>query len=89
MTDKLTRVEYPISAGYVQRRGIKEVLRELLANAVDAKAKDMCGYADIEAYWKDGYAYVEDNGTGFSKSCLMLGEGEEKTNKDIGQFMKA
>jgi len=79
MLQECKTVEYPISANYCAKWSIAEAIREIISNAMDT------GY-NYNIYWNNGYGYVEDSGPGFPKECLILGEGEEKTNDQIGQF---
>jgi len=76
-----TRVEYPISAGYCENWGMAEILRELIANALDSRAPYQVFYDE-----EKGEAVIRDEGRGFKAHCLMLGEGEKKDGAQIGQF---
>jgi len=71
--------EYPISANYCAKWSIVEGIREIISNAMDTKLEFTTG-------WDNGYGYVHDNGNGFPKECLILGEGESKDDTQIGQF---
>ncbi len=71
--------EYPISEKYCSKWTIVEAIREIIANAMDTKMPYV-----IE--WSDGFGCVRDQGLGFPKECLILGEGEDKDGTQIGQF---
>lgn len=76
-----TRVEYPISAGYCENWGMDEILRELIANALDSRAPVEITHDPVA-----NEAVIRDYGKGFKAHCLMLGEGEKKDGQQIGQF---
>jgi len=81
MTETISKVktEYPISSNYCAKWSVVEGIREIIANAMDTKQS-------YTIQWHDGYGYIEDTGRGFPKECLILGEGEEKNDTQIGQF---
>jgi len=71
-------VEYPISPNYCREWTIIEAIRELIANARDE--------GEYYIYWDGGYGKILDNGKGIPREYLVLGEGEEKSSTQIGQF---
>jgi len=71
-------IEYPISANYCKNWTIKEAIRELIANARDE--------GEFITTWEDGIGCIQDFGKGIPKQFFVLGEGEDKTNTQIGQF---
>lgn len=75
------RVEYQISPEYVAHWTPTEMLREIIANALDTGAKYSIAYVA-----KTKTVSVTDEGPGFMKRFLMLGGGEAKTSQQIGQF---
>jgi len=79
------RVEYPVSAGYVEKWGAVEMLREVVANAVDSKSK-VCVSFVRKGRSRRGTAYIVDHGSGFGPSFLMIGNGADKDGGQIGQF---
>ena len=60
--------EYPISANYVPNWGVREALREIIANALDTDE-------NASVKWCDGYATVTDESIGISRQYWVLGEG--------------
>lgn len=69
-------IEYPLSPNYIPDWGIRDALRELIANALDTETK-------VEVRWAHGFAYIEDSGPGIPQSFWVLGEGNGGV---IGQF---
>lgn len=76
---KEQRIEYPISSKYCENWTPVEAAREILANMLDAEARYRCEY-------QDGFMICRDWGSGFDANCLMLGEGIDKGDEQIGQF---
>jgi len=73
------RVQYPISGKYCESWTVVMALREIISNMLDSRGLYRC-------YYKNRKAVFEDAGPGFDKRCLGLGEGEDKTDDQIGQF---
>jgi hypothetical protein len=71
-------IEYPISANYCKSWTIKEAIRELIANARDE--------GEHFVSWDNGTACIQDFGKGIPKHYFVLGEGENKSGTQIGQF---
>ena len=69
-------VEYPLSPKYIPSWSVMMALRELIANALDSKNSP-------SFTWKDGYAFIEDEGPGIPKPFWIIGEGN---HGEIGQF---
>lgn len=72
------RLEYPISPKYIPNWGVKEALRELVANALDTETK-------VSVSWQGRtmQAVIEDEAAGIPHHFWVLGEGE---GGQIGQF---
>ena len=90
-TENLQRIEYQMSAGYVENWTLKEMLRELVANAADEKTIDPAVDFEVsfvpdgpDAKW--GTAHINDSGRGFPREYLLVGSGEKKSGEQIGQF---
>lgn len=79
-----TRFETGISENNLRSWGPLHVLKEFLQNAVYAKT--ILGN-DITIEWKDGYAYISNTPSGFSKGKLLIGESEQADVKGApGQY---
>lgn len=74
----MKRVEYPISKDYCGNWTVKDALRELIANAIDASQ-------DVDLNWIDGEGYIRDFGGGLDKKALLVGFSS-KDAAQIGQF---
>jgi hypothetical protein len=71
-------IEYPISANYCKSWTIKEAIRELISNARDE--------GDFFIQHDNGIGCIQDLGKGIPKQYFVLGEGENKSETQIGQF---
>ena len=79
------KYELPISPNYVSNWGVKEAIREILQNAIDA---EKCGYEKQISYNEELHnLYITTKGTTLPISSLVLG-CSSKTNEDnmIGKF---
>lgn len=73
-----------LSPRYQDAWGAVEALRELIQEAMDAKAKFGCR---VRISWIRGRAVIEDDGPGFDRSALALGNsGKRGDGSMIGQF---
>jgi hypothetical protein len=70
------RLEYPLSPKYIPSWSVGEALRELIANALDTKAR-------TRFEWADGYGLIEDAAEGIPQAFWVIGEGQHGA---IGQF---
>jgi hypothetical protein len=77
--------ELPISPNYVHNWGIKEAIRELLQNAIDA---EKCGFEKRIIYDKEhGILSIINYGTKLPMSSLVLGcSNKEDMDNMIGKF---
>ena len=79
------KYELPISPNYVSNWGVKEAIREILQNAIDA---EKCDYEKQISYNEELHnLYITTKGTTLPISSLVLG-CSSKTNEDnmIGKF---
>lgn len=79
------KYELPISPNYVSNWGVKEAIREILQNAIDAEKR---GYEKQISYNEELHnLYITTKGTTLPISSLVLG-CSSKTNEDnmIGKF---
>lgn len=79
------KYELPISSNYVNNWGIKEAIREILQNAVDANE---CGYDKEISYDKNtSILTIKNMGAKLPISSLVLGNSSKGDMKNqIGQF---
>ena len=79
IADKIT---FPMTADYVQGWSVRDALRELIANALDACAEDK-----VSISWNGGLAVIEDEGKGLRRENLVIGNsGSREIGTAIGTF---
>lgn len=83
--EKVNVVQYPISANYCRNWTPVMALRELIANALDA-VNGVRERVTVEFCGKKKQLTIRDNGGGMDPSHLVIGEGEDKSGQQIGQF---
>lgn len=83
------RIETTISVNYVPHWDVLSAVKEFVQNAVFAKT---ILDARIKLCHDGKFAHISDNGSGFSKDKLTIGEGEQHSYEyapgDIGEGMK-
>lgn len=80
IAEDTTAISYPISSRYCRNWGMVEALREVIANALDSMG-------NVSLSYSSGMFHIKDDGPGFSRRCLVLGEAEyDKSESQIGQF---
>jgi len=78
-TEGVQRVQYMLSPSYCQSWTIKDALRELIANMLDGGGEYRCSHSGNKmVLWNAGQPLKLEH--------LMIGEGEEKSHLQIGQF---
>lgn len=85
LSDQEERVEYQLSPDYIPHWTPVEMLREIIANALDTHSHYTIVFSPLLEK-NMGQVCVTDRGPGFKKRFLMLGGGEAKTSAEIGQF---